>query len=245
MKSLLSICILAAFVSFSNCEDVTKPLYKGASGTASARSELRKILFLDYDRVNIPDDVKVKFGITLLNINVNEEKGILEADVWFKYAWTDSRLKWDNDSTGINVLRVGNDEIWKPDITLYNTANMGEMATCWDSMPLIYPNGDALWVPPCKLSTYCNFTLDEYPMGEQKCQFKFGSWVYDGFILDLQLYDDTTKADVDYFSSKNWKIVSNVATRVEKYYPCCVEPYPEVTFAFTIQRVHKEVCKQN
>jgi len=246
MKSLLYVCLLVAFASFTLGADDATPSYGAQGGTAAARAEIRKVLFMDYDQVNIPDNVKTKFGLSLLNLKVNKEEGILEADVWFKYAWKDSRLQWDNISTGVNVLRVGSDEIWKPDITLYNTANIGEMAKCWNSQPLIYASGDALWVPPCRISTYCNFTLDEFPLAEQKCTFKFGSWVYDGYILDLQLYDNTGKADIDYFASNKWNIVSNVAKREEKFYPCCAEPYPEITYTFGIQRKQKtnDKCKQ-
>lgn len=90
-------------------------------------------------------------------------------------------------SSGVDVLRIGHDEIWKPDITLYNSANPGELMTCTNTMPLIYSSGTALWVPPCHVSAYCNLTLEEHPFGEQNCKLKFGSWVYDGLIMDVQL----------------------------------------------------------
>lgn len=90
-------------------------------------------------------------------------------------------------STGVNVLRVGHDEIWKPDITLYNSANSGELMSCSTPMPLIWSGGQALWVPPCHISAYCNLTLEEHPLGEQSCKLKFGSWVYDGLSMDVQL----------------------------------------------------------
>lgn len=54
-------------------------------------------------------------------------------------------------------------------------------------MPLIWSGGAALWVPPCHISAYCNMTLEEHPLGEQICKLKFGSWVYDGLIMDVQL----------------------------------------------------------
>lgn len=35
--------------------------------------------------------------------------------------WTDSKLKWnENDYGGISVIKIGDHEVWQPDITLYN-----------------------------------------------------------------------------------------------------------------------------
>jgi len=210
---------------------------KGRNGDAAGRAVLRKRLFDDYDPVNIPDDCNVAFGISLLSLDVNEDKGTLEIDAWLRYRWSDSRLKWDNKTNGIDVLRVSLAEIWKPDITLYNSANLKDMMRCWDSNPLIYSTGQVLWVPPCQISSHCNFTLDKYPYGEQKCQIKFGSWTYDQELLDLELFGGQQSASLDVYGSNEWKIVENIAKRNEKTYPCCPEPYTDITYNFTIQRI--------
>jgi len=207
------------------------------NGNAAGRASLRKHLFRDYDPVNIPDDVVVKFGLSLLALDVNEEKATLEADAWLQYRWTDSRLKWDNVTNGINLIRVSPIEIWKPDITLYNSANLKDMMRCWDSNPVLFATGEVLWVPPCQISSHCNFTLDKYPYGEQNCFVKFGSWTYDSDLLDLELYSEKQAALIDNFGSTEWKIVRNSATRNERHYPCCPEPYTDITFNLTIQRV--------
>lgn len=61
------------------------------------------------------------------------------------------------------------------------------MMSCSSPMPLIWAAGSALYVPPCHISAYCNLTLEDHPLGEQTCKLKFGSWVYDGLIMDVQL----------------------------------------------------------
>jgi len=227
MKLVVSLLIFAAFATFAY----------GKNGDAEGRSHLRKQLFEDYDTINIPDNVKVNFGISLLTFDVDEDKSTLEVDAWLRYMWKDSRLAWDNRTNGINLLRISPNEIWKPDITLYNSANLKDMVRCWDSNPILYSTGEILWVPPCQISTHCNFTLEKYPYGEQKCALKFGSWTYDAELLDIGLYGNEKKIDVDNFGSKEWKIIENGAQRNEKYYPCCPEAYVDVTFNLTIQRV--------
>jgi len=211
---------------------------KGKSGTADARAALRKKLFGDYDSVNIPDDVTVQFGMSLLSLDVIEEKGTLEIDAWLKYTWKDSRLTWDNNTNGINLLRIAPNEVWKPDITLYNSANLKDMMRCWESNPIVYHNGVVLWVPPCQITTHCNFTLDKTPYGEQTCSLKFGSWTYDSTMLDLHLYGEQDTADVDYYGSSEWRMVETKAKRDAKVYPCCPdEAYPSISYNLTIQRI--------
>jgi len=210
---------------------------RSGNGNAAGRAELRKRLFDEYDSINIPDDVSVGFGVSLLSLDVNEDKATLELDAWLRYKWMDSRLRWDNSSNGINLIRVSPAEIWKPDITLYNSANLKDMMRCWDSNPIVYATGEVLWVPPCQISSHCNFTLDKYPYGEQKCQIKFGSWTYDQELLDLTLFASQASASLDVYGSNEWKIVENTAKVNVKTYPCCPEPYTDITYNFTIQRI--------
>lgn len=40
----------------------------------------------------------------------------------------------------------------------------------------------------------------------------------------------------DFYQSVEWDIMSVRAKRNEKYYPCCPEPYPDITFNITIRR---------
>jgi len=43
--------------------------------------------------------------------------------------------------------------------------------------------------------------------------------------------DVTVKVDVsDYTASNEWEIVSHPAQKNIKYYSCCTEPYPDLTF---------------
>ncbi|XP_037033293.1 neuronal acetylcholine receptor subunit alpha-2-like [Bradysia coprophila] len=153
MGKILYFCVLAAFVPFSYGNNEADTEYPPvASDNAKMRTEIRKSIFGDYDKVNIPDSPNVKFGLTITNIDVDEEKQTLEADILLKMVWTDDRLKWDSATTGVDALRVGSDEIWKPDITLYNSANPGEMMTCTNTMALVFSNGMGSLVSPCRIT---------------------------------------------------------------------------------------------
>lgn len=40
----------------------------------------------------------------------------------------------------------------------------------------------------------------------------------------------------DYYQNVEWDIINVTARRKEKFYPCCPEPYPDITFNITIRR---------
>ena len=40
----------------------------------------------------------------------------------------------------------------------------------------------------------------------------------------------------DYVENNEFKVISYAATKVIKYYPCCEEPYPDLTFTVKLKR---------
>jgi len=212
-------------------------------GSEPDRTRLVADLLKEYDsRIN-PDDIKLKFGVTLLDFNVREDIKAIDSYVWLKYVWEDDRLAWDpKDYGGAEVIRLDPTAIWKPDVTLYNSADPVNMVNCWESNTLIYPTGKVLWVPPCKMTSMCNLKLKKQPYGEQECHMKFGSWTLDGNILDLQLYNGTKGLDLaEMHNSSGFEIVSTTAQRNSKEYSCCPgEPYIDLTFNMTIRRLSPE-----
>jgi len=209
-------------------------------GNGLAEDRGRLITFLldnGYDKRNYPTNMTVKFGLALLNLDIDEKRSTLEADVWIRTTWSDKRLSWDKKEFDVDVIRMRPDQIWHPDTTLYNSAVLPNMMHCSETNVLIYSTGEILWVPPCHLSSFCNLTLATEPYGAQQCRMVFGSWTFDGISMDLQVWKNETKADTnDYSGVSQWDLTSNVAVREDKYYDCCVEPYPSITYNFTLQR---------
>ena len=77
---------------------------------------------------------------------------------------------------------------------------------------------------------------------------KFGSWTYDGYQVDLKhiLQDKFGGNDLDpivmgidtkdFYQSTEWDLLEIPAKKNEKYYTCCSEPYPDITFNVTMRR---------
>ena len=71
--------------------------------------------------------------------------------------------------------------------------------------------------------------------GKYSFNSRFGSWTYDGFKLDLQLQSDTV--DTSYYTaSDEWTLVEAPAERHVVKYPCCPEPYIDVTYTLKLRK---------
>jgi len=212
------------------------------NSTVEQRTKLVAKLFKDYNNKVNPDKVKLKFGVALIDFHIREDRDAMESYVWLRYVWQDPRLAWNKEEFGgASVLRIDSKMVWKPDVTLYNSADLVNMINCWESNVLIYSTGEILWVPPCKMLSRCHLTLRKEPYGEQVCGLKFGSWTFDGFVLDLDFYKGNKTMDLeDFHNSSGFKVLSTTAERTDKYYSCCKEPYPDLTFNMTIKRIPGE-----
>ncbi|XP_017730892.1 PREDICTED: neuronal acetylcholine receptor subunit alpha-7 [Rhinopithecus bieti] len=79
----------------------------------------------------------------------------------------------------------------------------------------------------------CYIDVRWFPFDVQHCKLKFGSWSYGGWSLDLQMQE----ADISgYIPNGEWDLVGIPGKRSEKFYECCKEPYPDVTFTVTMRR---------
>jgi len=215
---------------------------KTNQGTEPDRTRLLNDLLSKYNKGVNPDNVKLDFGLCLIDFHVREDRNAIDSYVWLRYAWQDPRLAWDpKEYGGVEVLRIDSTAIWKPDVTLYNSADPVNMVNCWDSSTVVYPTGKLIFVPPCKMTSTCNLKLKREPYGEQECSFKFGSWTLDGFAMDMNFYKGNSTMDLSQLhNSSGFEVLSTTGERNERFYPCCAEPYVDLTFNVTIKRVPGE-----
>jgi len=230
--SVSLVCLALALFCYVEAEKA-----KG-SGTWEDREKLRKQLFQRYDNMILPENVTFKFQIALINIGVDVENNIFDARTFGRMMWNDARLAWDDTTTTVGVLRVGSDEVWKPDFVLYNTVDYENLFPCGKTQVLIYPDGNVLWVPPCNYRAMCDTSsLRDNPKNTLECELKFGSWTLDGYSMDVQFYNNATDLDLsDMNDISDWKLISNSGKRVEKHYDCCAEPYLTIEYKIEVQR---------
>jgi hypothetical protein len=243
MKLYLAILALCVCVAAAECLDFST-LGK-SHGTMEMRAQLRKKLFRDYDKWNIPDDMTCKLGMSLIHMDLEKEHEMMHANVWMKMIWHDKRLSWDKTATSVDLLHLGHDEIWKPDITLYNSANMKDMMNCWSkASPTVFSTGDVVMHVPCSIMTHCNMTIMEHPTEQQHCKLIFGSWVFDKTMMKLEMIDNG-KIGLEHFENHKLKIMDTKATVHEdnNIHHGMPEPFMDVTFDIMMKRItRRETC---
>jgi len=177
-------------------------------------------------------NVTVAMGLVVVRLNYDQTTQVLRSNVWERFMWTDHRLRWQPEEYGgISVIRVPSTKIWKPDIELYNGLESVERH---DVNVVIFNDGSVMWIPPAVYRTTC---ATNSSTSQQICHFKFGSWTYDGFVLDLQISSESSEF-FDFSSyiaePNNIKVVNYTAIRQTKTYTCCSEPYIDISANITI-----------
>lgn len=210
----------------------------------SVRQRLREHLLRDHDKYVHPvtdhnAPVSVGMGMTLMHLDVDEARSVLKVDAWLQISWTNDFLKWNSDEFGnLTMIHMEADEIWLPDILLYNNAEVHSI-----DLPkvrvLVYNDGRILWVPPAHFESFCKLDLRYWPVDKQTCKLKFGSWTSHGEDIELRLYDNNTEVEKMqiYTDNREWKVIGKPkANHNQIKYPCCVETYEYIDFKFEIER---------
>ncbi|GFN91884.1 neuronal acetylcholine receptor subunit alpha-7 [Plakobranchus ocellatus] len=188
--------------------------------------------------VQASDMVMVNFSLSLIQIlDVDEKNQVLKTNIWYHYKWRDIFLQWTPEKhENITSIRVPSNKIWLPDILLYNFAD-DRLKEQRDALVVVEYTGDLLWMPQAILNSSCAFDILFFPFDEQTCSLKFGSWTYDGNALNMDFVGGLEHMDMsDYVQSNEWDVVENVGVRNVKYYTCCPEPYPDMTFTLRLKR---------
>ncbi|XP_037082475.1 acetylcholine receptor subunit alpha-L1-like [Pollicipes pollicipes] len=178
-----------------------------------------------------------------LGCKKNLKDQILTTNVWVEHEWLDYRFIWDPfEYGGVTELYVPAEHIWLPDIVLYNNAD-GEYVITTLTKAVIHSEGRVVWHPPAIFKSYCEIDVRYFPFDQQKCFMKFGSWSY-GSSIDLRHIKQSRESNhvelgidlKEYYPSVEWDILKVPATRNEKFYPCCTDPFPDIYFNMTLRR---------
>ncbi|KAK7003429.1 neuronal acetylcholine receptor subunit alpha-2 [Biomphalaria glabrata] len=188
--------------------------------------------------VHPSDKIVVNFSVSLIQImDVDEKNQVLKTNIWYHYKWPDFLLQWNHSlHDNITSIRVPPDKIWLPDIVLYNFAD-NRLTEQRDALVVVGHTGELQWMPQAILNSSCFFDTLFFPFDEHICHFKFGSWSYNGDMLDIDFIGEDRHMDMsDYIESTEWDITENTAVKNTKYYTCCPEPYTDMTFTLKFKR---------
>ncbi|XP_020774809.1 neuronal acetylcholine receptor subunit alpha-7 [Boleophthalmus pectinirostris] len=183
---------------------------------------------------NDSHSLTVHFSFSLLQImDVDEKNQVLTTNIWLQLYWTDFYLQWNvSEYPGVTNVRFPDNQIWRPDILLYNSADERFDASFHTNI-LVNSSGYCQYLPPGIFKSTCYIDVRWFPFDVQRCDLKFGSWTYGGWSLDLQMIPADTSG---YIANGEWDLVEVPGRRSERFYDCCKEPYPDVTFTVVMRR---------
>ncbi|KFO36408.1 Neuronal acetylcholine receptor subunit beta-3 [Fukomys damarensis] len=190
-------------------------LTAAARFTSVAENEdtLLRHLFHGYQKwvrpvLNANDTVKVYFGLKISQlVDVDEKNQLMTTNVWLKQEWTDHKLRWNPDEYGgIRSIKVPSESLWLPDIVLFENAD-GRFEVSLMTKVIVKSNGTVTWTPPASYKSSCTMDVTFFPFDRQNCSMKFGSWTYDGTMVDLILINENVDRK-DFFDNGEWEILN-------------------------------------
>nr|5OUG_A Chain A, Humanized alpha-AChBP [Homo sapiens]5OUG_B Chain B, Humanized alpha-AChBP [Homo sapiens]5OUG_C Chain C, Humanized alpha-AChBP [Homo sapiens]5OUG_D Chain D, Humanized alpha-AChBP [Homo sapiens]5OUG_E Chain E, Humanized alpha-AChBP [Homo sapiens]5OUH_A Chain A, Acetylcholine binding protein [Homo sapiens]5OUH_B Chain B, Acetylcholine binding protein [Homo sapiens]5OUH_C Chain C, Acetylcholine binding protein [Homo sapiens]5OUH_D Chain D, Acetylcholine binding protein [Homo sapiens len=198
--------------------------------------KLYKELVKNYNPDVIPTQrdrpVTVYFSLSLLQImDVDEKNQVVDVVIWLQMSWTDHYLQWNvSEYPGVKQVSVPISSLWKPDILLYNAIERPEVLT--PQLALVNSSGHVQYLPSIRQRFSCDVSGVDTESGAT-CKLKFGSWTHHSRELDLQMQE----ADISgYIPYSRFELVGVTQKRSERFYECCKEPYPDVTFTVTFRK---------
>lgn len=215
-------------------------LFISVAGEAHYEVEerLRRSLFEHYNKnvaplTDINENITLHIGLSLLSIDeLDVTKEVLRAHVWLIMAWHDVRLTWDpSEYNGQKQISVPIGLIWKPDIMLFNNADLFSPAA--DYAAAVFEGGSILYVPHVFLTTSCSVDLRHFPFDQHTCEIKLGSWTYNADTISLEVGN----FELDNFQENNvWELANYSHEIVSTKYPCCPETYHSYVAKIVLRR---------
>ncbi|KAM7538411.1 hypothetical protein Aperf_G00000067511 [Anoplocephala perfoliata] len=169
-------------------------------------------------------------NLSLIQIlEVDEKRQIITTNVWVNLDWKDHNFIWNPEEYGnVTSLLLPSENIWTPDLALYNNAG-GHWDLASSSSTKVVVNHDGT-----------------------NCSMKIGCWTHHGLLIDLRHTSQRMKSypsfdncrsqidhaiDLSMFTTDvQWDLIGVSARRNIEYYPCCPEPYLDISFYIVLRR---------
>uniref|UniRef100_A0A1A9WKY0 Neurotransmitter-gated ion-channel ligand-binding domain-containing protein n=1 Tax=Glossina brevipalpis TaxID=37001 RepID=A0A1A9WKY0_9MUSC len=203
------ICGIIVFLATTSvyCEDDDDT----NSWNITVMERLRMQLFTNYDKNAYPlissgIRTNISMGLSIIYTDIDEFDGKVMLHGWLHLRWQDEDRTWTPESFhNITTIHISPNEIWKPDITLFNSAG-NEDDFVGDTQILLTFDGKFIWVPPVLYTAYCNLNLKLWPYDVQVCRLKIGSWTLTSIDSSFLNFKETMDYK-DIVESSEWEII--------------------------------------
>jgi len=232
MRAHYLLCFLFA-LAFTSVEA------RGVEGDSVFRTDLRRDLFRNYDRLVKPEgQVAMQLGLTILELAYCPVKEKMYTTVWLRQSWVDNRLAWDPEEYGVQRLQLPVEEVWTPDLSSYGGKLEVVQVSVYDKMTraVVMADGKVVHVPAMKITSHCPKPVGEEWPTEHNCSLKLGSWTYDVADVDPN-FKDGDPVELKYLTNKKVEILDKGIEKIEKEYECCPgQKYVSLQFWFRFKQ---------
>uniref|UniRef100_A0A915ERH7 Neurotransmitter-gated ion-channel ligand-binding domain-containing protein n=1 Tax=Ditylenchus dipsaci TaxID=166011 RepID=A0A915ERH7_9BILA len=185
--------------------------------------------------------------LLLLLMKVKETDRILTLYCWLEEYWTDEFLRWTPENFGgIKEIHIPAEMLWRPDLLVYNNANMNVKDNEMQTNALVRNDGRVSLFRAIITDITCNLNLHRFPFDQQICFLMLASWSYDASqIMIKAAEEDVMGANTSsnmaaslthYIPNMEWTLVDFKHKANMKFYDCCTNGYPDLCYFFAIKR---------
>ncbi|KAG5872522.1 hypothetical protein JTB14_004396 [Gonioctena quinquepunctata] len=214
------------------------------SNSETTAVKLKDSVLCNYDGTVRPvadhkNATSVIFRVILKYFTYEIYDSVLSLDTWLTVVWKDQHLTWNPaEHESIKYLHLHTNEIWTPDLSVYNMASQGsDPSLIGDAKCLVTSKGQVQCVIPTRIDILCVPNLTNYPFDTQNCTIRFGSWVHKGEELDIKFAKEILSTE-DLEPNGEWKLVSHSAIKNAGKYKCCPnDTYPSIEISLNIKRL--------
>ncbi|XP_078353787.1 neuronal acetylcholine receptor subunit alpha-5-like [Oculina patagonica] len=174
-------------------------------------------------------------------VKVDTKEQTVTLDTWVVQAWRNEFLVWEpKDFGGVSRVQFAQNEIWVPDISLYNNGDDSVTGgkTKFVTKVTVDNNGNSTWSGPATFEANCQLEIGNWPFDNQTCELGFGSYTYGVNRMNIRLFKDKSGDFTKRFvTNGDWNITEvSQATGLTNHGDCCPFDFSEVVYTLKMSR---------
>lgn len=124
---------------------------------------------------------------------------------------SDRYLQWNaSEYRGVKRINVRMDDVFTPDLILYDSIQPTNMMKKFNNTELIITNdGTVHWSPLLRMQSICRLNIQDWPYDQQKCSLIFISWSYPIDALALYISSEYSISTTIIFVSISFSVKLN------------------------------------
>ncbi|KAK6060792.1 Neurotransmitter-gated ion-channel ligand binding domain protein [Cooperia oncophora] len=138
----------------------------------------------------------------------NEQTQTIRFTMDLSSQWIDPLLKWDPSLANFTSLKVPEQSVWTPDITLFAATSNEDLIEYERRMVVLKHDGSILQSNPQVVTHPCQIDVVDFPYDTQTCRLDLGSWQYDTTYMRIETPYENYEPSDEFTGNNEWKLLS-------------------------------------